>query len=237
METEPILALDFLDWEQTERFLAAFSGKSLYVKVGMELYLQNGPSIVEKLKANQHRLFLDLKLHDIPHTVKQAMKGLAKFGVDMVNVHAAGGKRMMEAAMEGLEAGTPAGQRRPLLLAVTQLTSTSEQQMQSEQLISVSLKKSVIHYAKLAKAAGCDGVVCSVHEAKEITKECGAEFLKVTPGIRLASDQADDQSRIADPKKARESGASMIVVGRSITKAPEPLKAYQQVKRLWNDGV
>ena len=235
METEPILALDFPDWNQTKAFLAPFSGKPLYVKVGMELYFQNGPVIIEALKAENHRIFLDLKLHDIPNTVKQAMKGLAKLGVDMVNVHAAGGRRMMEAALEGLEAGTPAGKSRPLLLAVTQLTSTSELEMQSEQLVAVSLEESVVHYAKLAKAAGCNGVVCSVHEAVKISEACGAEFLKVTPGIRLQTDQSHDQSRVADPKTARQLGASMIVVGRSITKAPDPLHAYQQVKKLWND--
>jgi orotidine-5'-phosphate decarboxylase len=235
VETEPILALDFPSWDQTKAFLAPFAGKHLYVKVGMELYFQNGPAIIETLKAENHRIFLDLKLHDIPNTVKQAMKGLARLGVDMVNVHAAGGRRMMEAAIEGLEAGTPAGKVRPLLLAVTQLTSTSEREMQSEQLVSVSLEKSVVHYAKLAKESGCNGVVCSVHEVEKITEACGTEFLKVTPGIRLEADSFHDQSRVADPKTARQLGASMIVVGRSITKAAEPLQAYQQVKKLWND--
>ncbi|MFL0363032.1 orotidine-5'-phosphate decarboxylase [Pseudobacillus sp. 179-B 2D1 NHS] len=233
MEKEPIIALDFPTWEDTEHFLQLFPKESLYVKVGMELYLQNGPAIIEKLKKMNHRIFLDLKLHDIPNTVQQAMKGLANLGVDMINVHAAGGEKMMAAAREGLEQG--AAGNRPLLLAVTQLTSTSEKQMHSEQLIPVSLEESVLHYAKLTKAAGCDGVVCSVHEAARIGEVCGAEFLRVTPGIRLKEDEANDQQRIADPAGARVLGSSMIVVGRSITKATEPLKAYQKVKQQWGE--
>lgn len=231
MEKEPIIALDFPTWGETEAFLQPFEGESLFVKVGMELYLQNGPSIVEQLKKMNHRIFLDLKLHDIPNTVQHAMKGLASLGVDMINVHAAGGQKMMAAAREGLEQGTN-GQR-PILLAVTQLTSTSAEQMQTEQLIPVSLEESVLHYAKLTKAAGCDGVVCSVHEAAKISEVCGTEFLKVTPGIRMKDDDANDQKRVADPQMARTLGSSMIVVGRSITKADQPLEAYQKVKQLW----
>ncbi|GLY10549.1 orotidine-5'-phosphate decarboxylase [Pseudobacillus badius] len=233
MEKEPIIALDFPVWEDTEQFLQLFSKESLYVKVGMELYLQNGPIIIEKLKEMNHRIFLDLKLHDIPNTVQHAMKGLANLGVDMINVHAAGGERMMAAAREGLEQGAPGN--RPLLLAVTQLTSTSETQMHREQLIPVSLEESVLHYAKLTKAAGCDGVVCSVHEAARIREVCGAEFVRVTPGIRMKEDEANDQKRIADPAGARALGSSMIVVGRSITKAADPVKAYQKVKQQWGE--
>ncbi|HEY9577819.1 MAG TPA: orotidine-5'-phosphate decarboxylase [Pseudobacillus sp.] len=233
MEKEPIIALDFPTWKDTERFLQLFSNESLYVKVGMELYLQNGPAVIEKLKKMNHRIFLDLKLHDIPNTVQQAMKGLANLGVDMINVHAAGGEKMMAAAREGLEQG--ASGDRPLLLAVTQLTSTSEKQMHNEQLIPVSLEESVLHYAKLTKAAGCDGVVCSVHEAAIIRETCGSEFLRVTPGIRLQEDEANDQQRVADPAGARALGSSMIVVGRSITKADKPLEAYQKVKQQWGE--
>ncbi len=232
MEKEPIIALDFPSWEQTKQFLAPFHQEQLYVKVGMELYLQNGPFIIEQLKKMNHRIFLDLKLHDIPNTVGQAMKGLAGLGVDMINVHAAGGVEMMEKAREGLEAGAKNGQR-PILLAVTQLTSTSEKAMQADQLISVPLHDSVLHYAKKAKTAGCDGVVCSVLEAGAIRDACGDTFFKVTPGIRLKEGSADDQKRIADPAEARKIGSTAIVVGRPITKAADPVAAYHHVKALW----
>ncbi|KKB42298.1 orotidine-5'-phosphate decarboxylase [Bacillus thermotolerans] len=231
MSREPIIALDFPTWEKTERFLKPFENESLYIKVGMELYLQNGPFIVEQIKQMNHRIFLDLKLHDIPNTVGQAMKGLAGLGVDMINVHAAGGQKMIEAAREGLEQGATG--TRPILLAVTQLTSTSEGQMNKEQLIPVSLEESVLHYAKLTKAAGADGVVCSVHEAAAISEACGTEFLKVTPGIRMKEDDANDQQRVADPALARTLGSSMIVVGRSITKSENPIEAYRKVKQQW----
>ncbi|MDQ0215064.1 orotidine-5'-phosphate decarboxylase [Oikeobacillus pervagus] len=232
MEREPIIALDFPTWEKTKEFLQPFKGQSLFVKVGMELYLQNGPVIIEKIKEQNHRIFLDLKLHDIPNTVKSSMKGLASLGVDMINVHAAGGTVMMESARDGLEQGTTNG-KRPILLAVTQLTSTTEEQMKTEQLISTSLEQSVLHYAKLSKQAGCDGVVCSVHEANQISQECGSQFLKVTPGIRMKEDEIHDQKRIADPQTAKKLGSSMIVVGRSITKVADPLAAYEKVKQLW----
>lgn len=231
MEKEPIIALDFPTWQETEQFLAPFRNEQLYVKVGMELYLQNGPFIIEQLKQMNHRIFLDLKLHDIPNTVGQAMKGLAALGVDMINVHAAGGVEMMKRAREGLDAG--AKDSRPVLLAVTQLTSTSQESMQQDQLIKVPLGESVLHYAQKAKEAGCDGVVCSVLEASAIREACGEEFYKVTPGIRLKDGQADDQKRIADPAEAREIGSTMIVVGRPITKAADPVAAYQHVKALW----
>lgn len=232
MEKEPIIALDFPSWEQTEQFLAPFDQEKLYVKVGMELYLQNGPFIIERLKEMNHRIFLDLKLHDIPNTVRQAMKGLASLGVDMINVHAAGGVQMMAAARAGLDEGATNG-KRPILLAVTQLTSTSEEAMQADQLISVRLHESVLHYAKKAKEAECDGVVCSVLEASAIRDACGEHFYKVTPGIRLKDGLANDQQRIADPREAREIGSTMIVVGRPITKAADPVAAYHHVKALW----
>ncbi|MDT0003359.1 orotidine-5'-phosphate decarboxylase [Listeria cossartiae subsp. cayugensis] len=230
---KPIIALDFQTYEEVESFLAKFSGETLSVKVGMELFYSNGPVIVEKIKQQNHQIFLDLKLHDIPNTVKSAMIGLAKLGVDMVNVHAAGGKNMMEAALEGLEIGSVSG-KRPKIIAVTQLTSTSETDMQTDQLIKTSLLESVLHYSDLTKQAGLDGVVCSALEAEAIKQQNGADFLRVTPGIRLASDAADDQIRVVTPEKARLIGSSNIVVGRSITRANDPVAAYNQVLKEWN---
>ncbi|EAG9319297.1 orotidine-5'-phosphate decarboxylase [Listeria monocytogenes] len=230
---KPIIALDFQTYEEVEQFLAKFSGENLSVKVGMELFYSNGPSIVEKIKQQNHEIFLDLKLHDIPNTVKSAMVGLAKLGVDMVNVHASGGKNMMEAALEGLEIGSVSG-KRPKIIAVTQLTSTSESSMQSEQLIKTSLLESVLHYSALTNQAGLDGVVCSALEAEDIKQQNGADFLRITPGIRLASDAADDQIRVVTPEKARLIGSTDIVVGRSITRANDPVTAYNQVLKEWN---
>lgn len=232
MNNKPIIALDFPGEKEVFNFLQQFN-EPLFVKVGMELYLQEGPSIIEKIKREGHDIFLDLKLHDIPNTVKSAMKGLAKLGVDLVNVHAAGGKPMMEGALEGLEAGTAAGQKRASLIAVTQLTSTTEQQMQEQQKIALSLQESVLHYAQLTKEAGLDGVVCSVHEARAIADACGEDFLRVTPGIRMLGGETHDQKRIATPDGARQDGSSLIVVGRAITGAKDPITAYQEVCQLW----
>lgn len=232
MNTKPILALDFPGEKEVFDFLKKFD-EPLFVKIGMELYMQEGPDIVRKVKELGHDIFLDLKLHDIPNTVGSAMKGLAKLGVDLVNVHAAGGRAMMEAALEGLEAGTPTGKERPALIAVTQLTSTTEEQMQAEQKIALSLKESVLHYAGLTKEAGLQGVVCSVHEAKAIAEVCGDEFLRVTPGIRLAGGAAHDQKRIATPDGAKRDGSSLIVVGRAVTGAQDPVAAYKIVSELW----
>lgn len=184
----PIIALDFASAEETLAFLAPFQQEPLFVKVGMELFYQEGPSIVKQLKERNCELFLDLKLHDIPTTVNKAMKRLASLGVDLVNVHAAGGKKMMQAALEGLEEGTPAGKKRPSLIAVTQLTSTSEQIMKDELLIEKSLIDTVVHYSKQAEESGLDGVVCSVHEAKAIYQAVSPSFLTVTPGIRMSED-------------------------------------------------
>lgn len=234
MKKKPIIALDFPSENEVVHFLNQFN-ESLFVKIGMELYFQEGPSIVRKVKEQGHDIFLDLKLHDIPNTVKSAMKGLARLGVDLVNVHAAGGLAMMEAALEGLEAGTKAYNKRPSLIAVTQLTSTTEQQMQKEQNVQLSLIESVLHYAKLTKQAGLDGVVCSVHEAKAIGDVCGEEFLRVTPGIRLAGGEAHDQKRIATPEGAKKDGSSLIVVGRAITNAENPVEAYKKVCELWGE--
>ncbi|WP_042471769.1 orotidine-5'-phosphate decarboxylase [Bacillus ndiopicus] len=232
MNNKPIIALDFPGEKEVFNFLQQFN-ESLFVKVGMELYMQEGPSIVNKIKEQGHDIFLDLKLHDIPNTVQSAMKGLARLGIDLINVHAAGGRPMMEGALEGLEAGTAAGNKRPALIAVTQLTSTTEEQMQAEQKIALSLQESVLHYAKLTKDAGLDGVVCSVHEAKAIAEACGNDFLRVTPGIRMLGGDAHDQKRIATPDGAKKDGSSLIVVGRAITGAANPVQAYKEVCQLW----
>lgn len=233
MKQPIIVALDFATKRQVEDFLAHFHEERLFVKIGMELFYQEGPTLVNYLKENGHQVFLDLKLHDIPNTVKQAMKGLANLGCDLVNVHAAGGKEMMESALEGLEAGTSGGMKRPQCIAVTQLTSTDEQQMQREQLINVSLRSSVLHYATLTKEAGLDGVVCSPHESLFIHQKLGATFLTVTPGIRLAEGDTQDQKRVATPRYAREIGVSAIVVGRPITKVSDPYHNYLMIKKEW----
>lgn len=234
MNNKPIIALDFPGEKEVFQFLNEFD-EQLFVKVGMELYMQEGPDIVRKIKEEGHEIFLDLKLHDIPNTVKSAMKGLARLGVDLVNVHAAGGKQMMEAALEGLEEGTPVGKSRAALIAVTQLTSTTEEQMQREQRIDLSLIESVLHYAQLTKQAGLNGVVCSVHEARAIIDVCGEDFLRVTPGIRMSGGAAHDQKRVATPDGARRDGSSLIVVGRAITEAADKRAAYKEVCELWEE--
>ncbi len=231
-----IIALDFQEKQQVVDFLQPFKNEKLALKVGMELFYAEGPGIVHDIKDLGHEVFLDLKLHDIPNTVKGGMKSLARLGVDMVNVHAAGGREMMEAALEGLEAGVSAGVKRPLCIAVTQLTSTSEAQMQTEQLIKVPLQDSVLHYAKLTKQAGLDGVVCSANEAKLIQSRVGVEFLTVSPGIRPAGNVVGDQKRVATPQFARNEGVSAIVIGRPITKAENPLQSYLSIKQDW-EGV
>jgi len=235
VERPLIVALDFEGKEKVQTFLSSFQ-EPLFVKVGMELYFKEGPSIIYFLKEKGHRIFLDLKLHDIPNTVRQAMKNLARLGVDIVNVHASGGMKMMEAALEGLEQGTPLGQNRPKIIAVTQLTSTSESVLKEEILIETSLMETVLHYAKLAQKSGLDGVVCSTHEVERIREVCGESFLTITPGIRLANDHHNDQVRVATPRLAREKGSTGIVVGRSITKAKDPYEAYMIVKKDWECG-
>lgn len=231
---QPIIALDFPSMNAANQFLSQFNGKKLYVKVGMQLFYKEGPDMIKKLKEAGHWIFLDLKLHDIPNTVKEAMKSLATLNVDMVNVHAAGGKKMMEAAIEGLEAGTAAGRRRPLCIAVTQLTSTSEQMLKEELLINNQMQETVLHYAKLTKQSGLDGIVSSALEVP-VVKENINDFITVTPGIRLAGDKADDQTRIVTPEKARKLGSDFIVVGRSVTKNDNPLEAYERVVNEWNN--
>ncbi len=223
-----IVALDFSSVEEVRDFLGKFS-EPIYVKVGMELTYAYGLEIVKEIKKMGHKIFLDLKLHDIPNTVKNGMKNLAKLDVDIVNLHCAGGSAMMKAAIEGLNEGAKDG-KRPLCIGVTQLTSTSQETMEKELLIEKDLKDVVISYAKLAKESGLDGVVCSVLEAKAIHEACGADFLTVTPGIRLASDSKDDQKRVATPAFAKEEGCDYIVVGRSITKSADPLATYTEIE-------
>ncbi|CAM3085797.1 orotidine-5'-phosphate decarboxylase [Filibacter tadaridae] len=232
MKTSPIIALDFDSAEKTFAFLKAFEG-DVNVKVGMQLYYKEGPAIIARLKELGYDIFLDLKLHDIPNTVKSSMEVLAGLGINLINVHAAGGKTMMEAALEGLDKGTSSGLVRPSLIGVTQLTSTDENQVREEQLISVPLQESVLHYAKLTKNSGLDGVVCSVHESAVIAEACGNEFLKVTPGIRLADSGTHDQKRIATPEEAHLAGSTHIVVGRAITGAADPRAAYEHINASW----
>ena len=216
-----IIACDFASGAELYDFLHLFPGEKPFIKIGMELFYAEGPAIVREAKARGHRVFLDLKLHDIPTTVKKAMSVLASLHVDMVNVHAAGASAMMAAAREGLGEG-------PLLIAVTQLTSTSEDVLRREILIDRPMEETVMRYAQNAKSAGLDGVVCSPLEAKAVHDACGAGFLTVTPGIRLQSDDAGDQVRVMTPARAREAGSDFIVVGRSITKASDPLAAYRR---------
>ncbi|MDY4787858.1 MAG: orotidine-5'-phosphate decarboxylase [Bacilli bacterium] len=223
MAKDVIIACDFKDANELINFLDKFDDQKLYLKVGMELFYSEGPSIIKEIKKRGHKIFLDLKLHDIPNTVKKAMMVLRNLDVDMVNIHAAGTINMMEAALEGL---TKEDGSHPLLIAVTQLTSTSEETMQKELLINHSLKDVVKHYALNAKKAKLDGIVCSPLEAKEIHEACGNDFVTVTPGIRLVTKQMDDQVRITTPKMAKELGSDYIVVGRPITAASDPKQAY-----------
>ncbi|MBW9217087.1 orotidine-5'-phosphate decarboxylase [Anoxybacillus sp. ST70] len=236
MDKPFIVALDFASKEEVRPFLQPFSDTSLFLKVGMELYFQEGPAIIDELKQKGHHIFLDLKLHDIPHTVKKAMKGLAKLGVDLVNVHASGGSAMMRAAIEGLEEGTPHGMSRPRCIAVTQLTSTSEQVLRDELLIDRPMKETVVHYASLAYRSGLDGVVCSAQEVPLLRASFGTSFITVTPGIRFAGDKTDDQVRVVTPYEAKQLGTNYIVIGRSITKASDPYAAYERLKREWDGG-
>ena len=226
MAKDVIIACDFAGRKETLDFLDAFRGEAApFVKIGMELFYAEGPEMVREFKRRGHRVFLDLKLHDIPNTVKKAMRVLSALEVDIVNVHAAGTMEMMRAALEGLirEDGT-----RPLLIAVTQLTSTSEERMQRELLIGAGINETIVKYAQNAREAGLDGVVCSPLEAALVKKACGADFLTVTPGIRFADAAADDQVRITTPARAREIGSDYIVVGRPVTAAPDPVAAYRR---------
>ncbi|ARJ51633.1 orotidine-5'-phosphate decarboxylase [Staphylococcus lutrae] len=228
MKQTPIIALDFSNEAEVMAFLQQFD-ESLFVKVGMELFYQTGPALIDRIKGLGHDIFLDLKLHDIPNTVGKAMEGLAKLNVDLVNVHAAGGTVMMERAVEGLRRHN----KDIKIIAVTQLTSTSEQQLHEEQNIQTSMETAVLNYASLAQQAGLDGVVCSPLETTLIREHCGDDFLKVTPGIRLAHSAKDDQQRITTPEKARQLGSTHIVVGRPITQNDNPVQSYHQIKESW----
>ncbi|MCR5353548.1 MAG: orotidine-5'-phosphate decarboxylase [Clostridiales bacterium] len=225
MDKQVIIALDFPDAEQTFSFLSLFKEQKPFVKIGMELFYALGPDAVREIKARGHRVFLDLKLHDIPNTVKSAMAVLRTLGADMTNLHASGGSAMMRAALEGLTA--PDGTR-PLLIAVTQLTSTSQQMLEDELLIKEDMQTVVSRYAKNAKESGLDGVVCSPLEAGTVKTACGDAFLAVTPGVRFADADAGDQVRITTPAKAGELGSDFIVMGRPITRAPDPVQAYKR---------
>lgn len=225
MAKDVIIACDFSSAEECFRFLDRFSEEKPFVKIGMELYYAEGPAIVREIKRRGHKIFLDLKLHDIPNTVRKAMSVLSRLDADIVNLHAAGGSNMMKAAIEGL---TRDDGSRPLLIAVTQLTSTDQQLMESELLIEKPLEDVVIAYAQNAAVSGLDGVVCSPLEAGRVHEACGANFLTVTPGVRFAEGDTGDQKRVTTPRKARELGADYIVVGRPITQADDPVAAYRK---------
>lgn len=225
MGTDVIIACDFADKKTCLDFLNQFSGRKPFVKIGMELYYAEGPQIVREIKARGHKIFLDLKLHDIPNTVEKAMSVLSGLDIDMCNVHAAGTATMMESALRGLT--RPDGTR-PLLIAVTQLTSTSQERMQTDLLIEKSIDDVVLHYANTAKIAGLDGVVCSPLESGKVKKTCGVEFLTVTPGVRFADGDVGDQVRVTTPAGAKALGSDYIVVGRPITAAPDPVQAYER---------
>ena len=225
MGKDVIIACDFDSAEKTFAFLDKFTGRKPFVKIGMELYYAEGPEIVREIKRRGHKIFLDLKLHDIPNTVKKGMAVLSRLDVDMTNLHAAGTKRMMEAAIEGLT--RPDGSR-PLLIAVTQLTSTDQESMENDLLIKEPIDKVVMHYATCAKEAGLDGVVCSPLEAGKVHDTCGESFVTVTPGVRFADGDIGDQKRVMTPAEAKKVGSDYIVVGRPITASADPVAAYER---------
>lgn len=227
----PIIALDFREYETVKEFLGRFDEK-LFVKVGLELYLSNGPKIVEEIRQMGHDIFLDLKLYDIPNTVGKAMEGIGRMDIQMTNVHAQGGTAMMKRALESFKDGNPDGK----LIAVTQLTSMSDEMVAREQQSVLSLTESVVHYSKLAERAGLDGVVASPLESEIIHEEVGPEFLTVTPGIRLEEDSKDDQVRVVTPADARDKKSDYIVVGRSITQDADPVDKYNRIKSIW-EGI
>ncbi len=232
MGKDVIIACDFASAEQTFAFLDKFTGKKPFVKIGMELFYAEGPQIVKEIKKRGHKIFLDLKLHDIPNTVKKSMAVLSNLDVDITNLHASGTIRMMEAAIEGLT--RPDGTR-PLLIAVTQLTSTDQQSMEDDLLIKEPIDKVVMHYAHNAKKAGLDGVVCSPLEAGKVHEICGGDFLTITPGVRFADGEIGDQKRVMTPAQAKEIGSDYIVVGRPITAAEDPVAAYERCVKEFVD--
>lgn len=232
MGKDVIIACDFSSAKDTFDFLDKFTDEKPFVKIGMELFYAEGPSIVREIKKRGHKIFLDLKLHDIPNTVKKAMSVLSNLDVDMTNLHAAGTVEMMKAAVEGL---TKADGTRPILIAVTQLTSTSEERMQNELLINASINDTIVKYAENAKLAGLDGVVCSPLEAGMVKEACGTAFITVTPGVRFADGEVGDQVRVTTPAKAKEIGSDYIVVGRPITQAADPVAAYRRCVKEFVD--
>ena len=232
MGKDVIIACDFAGADQVFAFLDKFTGKKPFVKIGMELFYAEGPEIVREIKRRGHKIFLDLKLHDIPNTVKKSMAVLSRLDVDMTNLHAGGTVSMMEAAIEGLT--RPDGTR-PLLIAVTQLTSTDQERMENDLLIREPIDKVVMHYASCAKKAGLDGVVCSPLEAGKVHDTCGKNFLTVTPGVRFADGDVGDQKRVMTPAQAKEIGSDYIVVGRPITAADDPVAAYERCVREFVD--
>lgn len=232
MGKDVIIACDFESAEKTFEFLDKFTDEKPFVKIGMELFYAEGPSIVREIKKRGHKIFLDLKLHDIPNTVKKSMAVLSRLDVDMTNLHAAGTIDMMKYALEGL---TREDGSRPILIAVTQLTSTSEERMQKELLINSSINDTIVKYAENTKAAGLDGVVCSPLEAGMVKSACGKDFITVTPGVRFADGEVGDQVRITTPEKAKEIGSDYIVVGRPITQAADPVEAYRRCVREFVD--
>ena len=228
MGKDVIIACDFASAEETFKFLDKFEGKKPFVKIGMELYYAEGPSIVKEIKRRGHKIFLDLKLHDIPNTVKKSMAVLSRLDVDMTNLHASGTIPMMQGALEGLT--RPDGTR-PILIAVTQLTSTDQDTMTRDLLIDAPIAEVVMHYASNAKAAGLDGVVCSPLEAGKVHERCGKDFVTVTPGVRFADGDKGDQKRVMTPEEAKRIGSDYIVVGRPITAAADPVAAYERCVR------
>ena len=225
MGKDVIVACDFASAEQTFAFLDQFTGRKPFVKIGMELYYAEGPEIVRQIKARGHKIFLDLKLHDIPNTVKKSMAVLSRLDVDITNLHAAGTTAMMKGALEGL---TRADGTRPLLIAVTQLTSTDQEALEKDILIEKPIDEVVMHYAETAKNAGLDGIVCSPLEAGKVHDRCGASFLTITPGVRFADGEVGDQKRVMTPAQAKAIGSDYIVVGRPITAAADPVAAYER---------
>lgn len=232
MGKDVIIACDFASAEKTFEFLDKFTGRKPFVKIGMELFYAEGPEIVREIKKRGHKIFLDLKLHDIPNTVKKAMSVLSGLDVDITNLHASGTCRMMEAAIEGLT--RPDGTR-PLLIAVTQLTSTDQESMENDLLIKEPIDRVVMHYAANAKKAGLDGVVCSPLEAGKVHETCGKDFLTITPGVRFADGDIGDQKRVMTPAEAKKIGSDYIVVGRPITAAEDPVAAYERCVKEFAD--
>lgn len=236
MINRPIIALDFQNRSQTTHFLHLFPrDEHLFVKVGMELFYSEGTHFVEELIDQGHDIFLDLKCHDIPNTVRQTMKSLSRLGISLTTVHAAGGVEMMKYALDGLNQGDYTN-KTPQIIAITQLTSTSQEQLKTEQLVERPLIESVVNYAKLTESAGLSGVVCSAQEARIIKEATSKDFLAVTPGIRLEGQALGDQKRVMTPTAAKNNQSSAIVVGRSITQAEDPFSAYQTIKKMWEEA-